>query len=74
MIKGEGLINFRKINSTEIISYYVSGDKPQTVDIPPGYTHNIKNIGNTEMITIFWANEIFDPNFPDTYFDKVNDE
>ena len=74
VIKGEGLINFRKINSAEIISYNVSGDKPQTVDIPPGYTHNIKNVGNTEMITIFWANEIFDPNFPDTYFDKVNDE
>lgn len=67
VIRGDAIIEFRKLDSEEILSYNVSGDKPQVVDIPPGYTHNIKNISDKEMITLFWANEIFDPNVPDTY-------
>jgi len=71
VLYGKGLIQFRKIGTDEIIEYEVAGNDPRIVDIPPGYTHNIKNTGETEMITLFWANEIFDPQNPDTYFEKV---
>lgn len=71
VVSGEGLIQFRKINSDEIIEYYVSGDKLEVVDIPVGYTHNITNCGDKDMVTVMWANEIFNPNKPDTYFLKV---
>jgi UDP-2-acetamido-2,6-beta-L-arabino-hexul-4-ose reductase len=72
VVKGEAEITFRnKINSQEIIRYKVTGDKPTVVDIPTGYVHNIKNIGSTDLITIFWANEILDKNRPDTYYEKV---
>jgi len=71
VVSGEGLIQFRKIETGEVIEYRVSGSDPKIVDIPPGYTHNISNTGNTDMITLFWANEIFDPSRPDTYFEKV---
>ena len=71
VLSGEGLICFRKIGTDEVIEYRVSGKDPQVVDIPPGYTHNITNIGDTEMVTLFWANEIFDPNRPDTFFVTV---
>lgn len=72
VVSGEGLIQFRKIDDGDkIIEYRVNGEKPQIVDIPPGYTHNITNVGQTEMITLFWANEVFDPQTPDTYFEKV---
>jgi UDP-2-acetamido-2,6-beta-L-arabino-hexul-4-ose reductase len=71
VIKGTGLITFRQIDSAEIIEYKVSGEQPIVVDIPPGYTHNITNIGTDEMITLFWANEIFDVSNPDTHSLKV---
>lgn len=71
VVKGTGLISFRKIDEYEIVKYYVSGEKLQVVDIPPGYTHNIKNIGDTEMVTIMWANEKFDPDNPDTLYLEV---
>lgn len=71
VVAGTGLIQFRKIDSHEVIEYKVCGTDPKIVDIPPGYTHNIKNIGEDEMVTLFWANEIFDANQPDTYFEKV---
>ena len=67
VVKGEGLIKFRNIDSDEIIEYQVSGSKLEVVDIPPGYTHNIINIGNSDMITIMWANEPYNPEKPDTY-------
>lgn len=67
VVSGRGVIRFRKIDSDEIIEYYVSGDKLQVIDIPPGYTHNIENLGNTDMVTIMWANEPFDLEKPDTY-------
>ncbi len=71
VVSGKGVIRFRKIDSEEVIEYSVSGDKMEVVDIPTGYTHNIENIGDTDMVTIMWANEAFDPEKPDTYFLEV---
>lgn len=71
VVSGNGAIRFRKLNSKEIIEYFVSGDKMEVVDIPTGYTHNIENLGNSDMVTIMWANEAFDPEKPDTYFLEV---
>ena len=71
VVSGKGVIRFRKIGSNEIIQYFVSGDKMEVVDIPTGYTHNIENIGDSDMVTIMWANEPFDPEKPDTYYLEV---
>ncbi|CRZ34490.1 UDP-2-acetamido-2,6-beta-L-arabino-hexul-4-ose reductase [Herbinix hemicellulosilytica] len=71
VVSGKGVIRFRKIDSDEVIEYYVSGDKLQIIDIPTGYTHNIENLGDTDMVTIMWANEPFDPEKPDTYYMEV---
>ena len=71
VVSGTGLIRFRKIDCDEIIEYKVSGEKLQVVDIPTGYTHSIVNIGDTDMVTVMWANEAFNPEKPDTYFLEV---
>ena len=71
VIKGKALIQLRKIGSTEVYDYYLSGDNPAYVDMPIWYTHNIKNIGDEELYTIFWINEYYDANDPDTYFEIV---
>jgi len=71
VVSGEGIIRFRRIDSDEIIEYRVSGEKLEVVDIPVGYTHNIESLGDTDMVTIMWANETFDPNKPDTYYFEV---
>ena len=71
VVSGKGVIRFRKIDSTEILDYFVSGETMEVVDIPTGYTHNIENLGDTDMLTIMWANEAFDPEKPDTYFLEV---
>lgn len=71
VVSGKARISFRKIGSTEVISYDVSGDKIEAVDIPPGYTHSITNTGESELVTVMWANEPFDPNNPDTYYEEV---
>ncbi len=71
VVAGKGLIQFRKIGSDEVIDYYVSGDKIEVVDIPTGYTHNIKNIGTEDLVTFMWCNECFNPEKPDTYFEEV---
>lgn len=71
VIAGEGLIRFRQIDGTEIIEHRVRGEDYRVVEIPPGYTHSITNVGSTEMITLFWASETFDPNRPDTTFIPV---
>ena len=71
VVSGKGLIQFRDIYSDEIIEYYVSGDKLEVIDIPTGYTHNIINIGESDMVTIMWANEKFNPEHPDTYYEEV---
>ncbi len=67
VVSGRGVVRFRKVNEDEVYSYPVSGDPPTVVDIPPGYTHNIENLGDGELITLMWANERFDPAHPDTY-------
>lgn len=71
VVSGKASIKFRLPHSEEIIEYIVSGDKLEVVDIPTGYTHNIENIGDTDLVTIMWANEKFDPDKPDTYFLEV---
>jgi len=73
VVSGKGVIRFRKINDpdAEVIEYYVSGDKIEVVDIPVGYTHNIENLGDTDMVTFMWANEVFNPEKPDTFFEEV---
>lgn len=71
VVKGKGLIQFRDIFETEIIDYHVSSDKLEVVDIPPGYTHNIINLGDEDMVTVMWVNEPFDPQRPDTYYEVV---
>ena len=71
VVSGKGMIRFRKLNSDELIEYFVSGDKMEVVDIPVGYTHNIENIGETDMVTVMWVNESFNPEEPDTYYLEV---
>lgn len=71
VVSGKGVIRFRKIDNDQIIEYTVSGDKLEVVDIPVGYTHNIENVGDTDLVTVMWVNEIFDVEKPDTYFLKV---
>ena len=71
VVSGNGVIRFRKIDSSEVLEYFVSGDKMEVVDIPPGYTHNIENLGKTDMVTIMWVNEPFNPEEPDTYYLEV---
>lgn len=71
VVAGTGVIRFRNPFDEEIIEYYVSGDKLEVVDIPVGYTHNIENLGDTDMVTVMWVNEMFDPENPDTYFLEV---
>lgn len=71
VVKGMASIRFRKIDSNEIIEYNVSDECLEVIDIPVGYTHQIENTGSTDLITIMWANEVFDPNNPDTYFLSV---
>lgn len=71
VIDGSALIKFRHIISGKELSYTVSGDKSEVVDIPAGYAHSITNTGETELVTIFWANEILDPDKPDTYYTEV---
>lgn len=72
VIQGQAAIRFRKIDEEKVIEYIVDGEKPQVLDIPPGYTHSIENIGQDEVITLFWSNEMFNPEKPDTYFLEVN--
>lgn len=71
VVSGKAQISFRKIGTDEIINYFVSGDKIEVVDIPTGYTHNIKNIGEIDLVTFMWCNECFDPENPDTFFEEV---
>lgn len=71
VVSGEGIIRFRKIDTEEIIEYKVSSKKLEVVDIPTGYTHSITNIGDTDMVTIMWANECYDPENSDTYHLEV---
>ena len=72
VVAGHGLIQERRIGSDEKIEFEVSGDQIQAVHMLPGYTHNIINLSETEsLVTVMWANELFDPSRPDTYFEEV---
>ena len=72
VVAGHGLIQERKIGTDEVIEFEVSGDRIQAIHMLPGYTHNIINLSQTEnLVTVMWANEVFDPNRPDTFFEKV---
>lgn len=68
VVNGIGLIQLRRIDEDEVIEYRLSGDKLELIDIPPGYTHNLINVGDSDLITIIWANEVFQPDNPDTYY------
>jgi len=71
VIKGKALIELRRIGTSEVLSFELDGEQPSFVDMPVWFTHNIKNIGNDELYTIFWINEFFDPQDADTYFELV---
>ena len=71
VVEGNAVIRFRQINGTEVIEHRVSGKEFHVVDIPPGYTHHITNVGEGELVTLFWASEIFIPEKADTYFLQV---
>lgn len=72
VVSGHGLIQMRKIGSEEVLNFEVSGEKIEAIHMLPGYTHNIINLSETEdLVTVMWANEQFDPEKPDTFFEKV---
>jgi UDP-2-acetamido-2,6-beta-L-arabino-hexul-4-ose reductase len=72
VVSGHGLIQQRRIGSDEVLDFEVNGDKIEAVHMLPGYTHNIINLSDTEnLVTVMWANEAFDPNKPDTFFEPV---
>ena len=72
VVSGRGLIQMRKIGSDEVLNFEVSGEKIEAVHMLPGYTHNIINLSDTQdLVTVMWANELFDPNKPDTFFEVV---
>ena len=71
VMQGTAEIRFRNIINNQMQTYTVQGESPEIVDIPPGYTHSITNIGTSDLITLFWANEIFNAEKSDTYFEKV---
>ena len=71
VIQGEAKIRIRKVLSDKVWEYRVSGDEPAPVDIPTLHAHSIENIGDSDLLTLFWTNDLFDPAEPDTFFDKV---
>ena len=72
VVAGHGLIQQRRVDSDEVMEFEVSGDKIEAIHMLPGYTHNIINLSETEkLVTVMWANESFDPNHPDTFFEPV---
>lgn len=73
VVRGHGMIEMRPLDGDEIIRFEVSGEKIEVVQTLPGYTHNIVNLSHSEdLVTIIWANEVFDPQRPDTFYEKVN--
>lgn len=71
VIQGEAVIRLRRVGTDQIIEYHVQGSRPSFVDIPIDYTHNITNVGATDVLTLFWTNELFDPADPDTFYEGV---
>lgn len=71
VVAGKASIKLRRVGSDDVIEYEVSGDKPSWVEMPINYTHNITNIGDSELVTLFWINEPFNPEDPDTFYEEV---
>jgi UDP-2-acetamido-2,6-beta-L-arabino-hexul-4-ose reductase len=71
VIKGEALIQLRKVNTTQVLEFLVNGNEPSFVDMPIWHTHNITNVGKEELLTIFWINEPYNENDADTFFETV---
>ena len=72
MVSGHGLIQERKIGTAEVLEFEVSGDKMEAIHMLPGYTHKIINLSDTQnLVTLMWANESFDSEHPDTFYEKV---
>ena len=73
VVSGRGVVRFRDMNdpTSKVIEYLVSGENIEVIDIPTGYTHNIENLGDTDMVTFMWCNECFDSTHPDTFFEEV---
>lgn len=71
VVSGIGIIRFRRIDSDEVFEYYVSGERMEIVDVPPGYAHSLENLGKGDLITIIWANEIIEIEKPDTNYSEV---
>ena len=71
VLEGEALVRLRHLATDEIAEHRVSGRDFAVIDIPPGWTHLIENVGTTELVVLFWASEVFDPQRPDTYMAKV---
>jgi UDP-2-acetamido-2,6-beta-L-arabino-hexul-4-ose reductase len=71
VVSGEGIIRLRRVDDNKVYAFNVSGENLQVVEIPAGYTHNIENTGETDMATLMWANENFDPQNPDTFYLEV---
>ncbi|MDA7631460.1 NAD-dependent epimerase/dehydratase family protein [Verrucomicrobia bacterium] len=74
VLEGQAVIRFRRVGQNEVIQHNVDGRDYRVLDIPPGYTHSIENVGSSDMVTLFWASETFDPERPDTYFEEVLSE
>lgn len=72
VVEGTALIKLCHMITGQVVDFIVSGEKMKVVDIPPGYTHSIANIGTEDLVTVMWANEIFDQEKPDTYYEKVS--
>ena len=64
-------VRLRRIGTDKIIEYRVSGQSPCSMEMPIFHTHNITNVGTTELLTLFWTNELFDPDDPDTFYEEV---
>lgn len=74
VLEGQAIIRFRHMVTSEVVEYPIEGREMRVVDIPPGWTHSIENVGNSEMIVLFWASEVFNSALPDTFYSKVRNE
>ncbi|KPK45285.1 MAG: hypothetical protein AMJ65_00385, partial [Phycisphaerae bacterium SG8_4] len=71
VVKGQAIIRLRRIGTDQVIEYNVSGSKPASIEMPIFYTHSIENVGTEELLTLFWTNELFDNDDPDTFYESV---
>ena len=71
VIKGKAVIELRRIGTAEVLRFELDGNQPSFVDMPVWYTHNLTNTGEEEIVTLFWINEFYNPDDPDTFFETV---